>query len=114
MPFGVITPFCWVDTGREKFRTPWRRFFFVRLKDDVVGVAGGEEGPACWAKLKLGVVGRIAIVVRGFDPRLLSRSRRSRGQRPWKVSPARREKTRRIAVHDKLGERVDTRDLVNV
>lgn len=90
--------------GREKFWTPWRLFFFVRLKDDVVGVAGGEEGPACWAKLKLGVVGRIAIVVQGFDSRLLC-SKRSRRQRPRKISPARREKTRRIAVHDKLGKR---------
>jgi len=25
----------------------------------VVGVCGGDEGPACWAKLKLGVVGRM-------------------------------------------------------
>jgi hypothetical protein len=25
----------------------------------VVGVCGGDVGPACWARLKLGVVGRI-------------------------------------------------------
>jgi hypothetical protein len=36
--------------------------FRLVLKVDVavVGVCGGEEGPACWAKLKLGVVGRMA------------------------------------------------------
>lgn len=28
----------------------------------MVGVAGGEEGPACWAKLKLGVLGRMTTV----------------------------------------------------
>jgi hypothetical protein len=29
-------------------------------KAEVVGVCGGDEGLACWAKLKLGVVGRMA------------------------------------------------------
>ena len=35
----------------------------MKLKVAVVGVAGGDDGPACWAKLKFGVVGRIAIVL---------------------------------------------------
>jgi hypothetical protein len=33
---------------------------FLKVKVEVVGVCGGEEGPACWAKLKMGVVGRMA------------------------------------------------------
>lgn len=37
-----------------------------KLDVAVVGVAGGEEGPACWAKLKTGVLGRVAMV---FDRR---------------------------------------------
>lgn len=36
-----------------------RDFLPLNVKVVVVGVAGGEEGPACEAKLKLGVVGRI-------------------------------------------------------
>lgn len=39
---------------------PWRRFFPNAYADAVVGVCGGDEGPACWAKLKLGVAGRMA------------------------------------------------------
>lgn len=64
MPFDILWLLCksGVDTGREKFAIPWRRFLEATLKFDVVGVAGGEEGPACWAKLKLGVEGLMAIV----------------------------------------------------
>jgi hypothetical protein len=37
---------------------PCRRFLNVNV-EVVVGVCGGDESPACWAKLKLGVVGRM-------------------------------------------------------
>jgi hypothetical protein len=36
-----------------------RDFLLPNVKVVAVGVAGGEEGPACWEKLKLGVVGRM-------------------------------------------------------
>ena len=38
---------------------PFLLFLNVNV-EAVVGVCGGDEGPACWAKLKLGVVGRMA------------------------------------------------------
>jgi hypothetical protein len=62
----MISSRNWADRGAEKF-IPWRRFFMVEVA--VVGVAGGEEGPA---KLKLGVACCVAIVCiqvkwSGFD-----------------------------------------------
>lgn len=40
---------------------PLRRFLNVNA-EAVVGVCGGDEGPA-WAKLQLGVVGRMATML---------------------------------------------------
>jgi len=60
-PCGVIFPFS-AGMGRGGNWTPWRRFAYVGLPNGnvaVVGVSGGDEGPACWEKLKLGVAGRI-------------------------------------------------------
>lgn len=66
LPLGVIVPppECTVGgkVGKSWKMAPWRRDFLpLKVKVVVVGVAGGEEGPACWwANLKLGVVGRMA------------------------------------------------------
>lgn len=67
MLFGVKMPGCifCLDIGPEKSAIPCLRFWFLlALKEKVVvvGVAGGEEGLACWAKLKFGVEGRMAII----------------------------------------------------
>jgi hypothetical protein len=65
LPLGVIVPppECTVGgkVGKSWKKAPWRRDFLpLKVKVVVVGVAGGEEGPACWwTKLKLGVVGRM-------------------------------------------------------
>jgi hypothetical protein len=58
LPFGVIVPSLVGKVGLEKC-IPFRRLV-LDVKVEVVGVWGGEEGPACWAKLKLGVVCRMA------------------------------------------------------
>lgn len=62
LPLGLIASCRSVEILREKF-IPLRRFFRLK-KVDVIGVSGGEEGLACWERLKSGVVGRIAIVSR--------------------------------------------------
>lgn len=41
---------------------PFRRLFFD-VKVEVIGVCGGDEGPACWANLRLGVDFRIAALL---------------------------------------------------
>lgn len=64
-PLGVmVPPSVWTvdgNVGRSwKSAIPRLRDFFAsKVKVAVVGVAGGEEGRACWAKLKLGVEGRM-------------------------------------------------------
>ena len=57
LPLGVIVPSFVGNVGLEKC-IPFR--LFLKVNVEVVGVCGGEEGPACWAKLKLGVADRIA------------------------------------------------------
>jgi hypothetical protein len=59
LPFGVIMPSFVGKADLEKCM-PFRLFLTVNV--EVIGVCGGEEGPACWAKLQLGVVGRMAAV----------------------------------------------------
>lgn len=54
----MIVPSLVGIVGLEKC-IPFRRLA-LDGKADVVGVCGGDEGPACGAKLKLGVVGRMA------------------------------------------------------
>jgi hypothetical protein len=91
-----------------KLAIPWRRAFLpMRLKFVVVGVAGGEEGPACWAKLNFGVVGRMMASLTFADtefgvPTTVLEAGRLRRQRPLQVSPTRRKQPRTIGVHDKL------------
>jgi hypothetical protein len=58
LPFGVIVPSFVGSMGLEKCM-PFR-LLVLDVKVEVVGVCGGEDGPACWAKLRLGVVGRMA------------------------------------------------------
>ncbi len=57
LPLGVIVLSFVGKVVLEKC-IPFR--LFLQVKVEVIGVCGGEEGPACWAKLKLGVVGRMA------------------------------------------------------
>jgi len=60
-PVGVIVPSC-VSSGLAKVCMKPCRRFLEKLKVcffRVVGVAGGDDGPAGGAKLKFGVVGLI-------------------------------------------------------
>ena len=61
MPFGVIVSSFMGREGVEKC-IPFRRVF-LDAKAEVVGVCGGEEGPACWANLRFGVDFRIAALL---------------------------------------------------
>jgi hypothetical protein len=67
-PLGVIVPPFECSVGRIVGKSwkmaPCRRDFLpLKVNVVVVGVAGGEEGPACCAKLKLGVVGRMSAML---------------------------------------------------
>ena len=66
-PWGVIVPpfECREGgiIGKSWKIAPCRRDFLpLKVNVVVVGVAGGEDGPACCAKLKLGVVGRMIAI----------------------------------------------------
>jgi hypothetical protein len=61
LPFGVIVSSFMGREGVEKC-IPLRRFF-LDVKVEVVGVCGGEDGPACWANLRLGVDFRMAALL---------------------------------------------------
>lgn len=105
-PVGVIVPSC-VSSGLAKVCIKPCRRFFEKLKVcflTVVGVAGGDDGPVGWAKLKLGVVGLIMAASIEVDTRLcVLYVARSRRQRPWQISSpsGRGKRLRGIAVHDK-------------
>ena len=105
-PVGVIVPSC-VSSGLAKVCMKPCRRFLEKLKVcffRVVGVAGGDDGPAGGAKLKFGVVGLIMAASIEVRIRLFVLYRaRSRRQRPWQMSSpsGRGKRLRWIAVHDK-------------
>lgn len=92
----------------------FERLVFPKVNVEVVGVSGGEEGIACLEKLS-GVTGRdilqegllffwkvkLSMQLEVNDGRIWFEIKGSRRQRPRKISPTRRRKTRRIDVHDK-------------